>query len=411
MLRPVSHSVHRSAFGLAAALGGLLSAAATAEPPALRVDAPAQDTSTHLPLIEVAGGAGRGATAGWDIAIVLDLSESTLHPSGLDLDGDGPDGGTDPALLARVVPSGFEGKGLVKRLAAIDFEDTILAAELEAAGTLSARVAGPRLRTGLVAFSIRAQVAAPLGSSSEALARSLDELRTHLGEYLSGTNYAAAIDTAHRMLVPDADADAASAGRQRAIVFLSDGAPTLPVFWGDGGRQAAFEAARDAGLDGIQIFAFAFGEEGRSATEVLSEMARWTDGRAERVEHPEQLVSKLHELQLVDVSRVAIVNTTTSTPARAVRLFPDGSFDGLVTLAEGENVLRVEAYASDGSGVYVERKVLRLGGQLDGAEAARGQELLTALRQRTAEMEAWAEVERRRQEQRRSLTIEATPGP
>ena len=122
-------------------------------------------------------------------------------------------------------------------------------------------------------------------------------------------------------------------------------------------------------------------------------------------------MTELRELQLVNVSRVAITNTTTSTPARAVRLFPDGSFDALVTLAAGENVLRIEAYGSDGSGVYVERKVMRLAGPADAAEAARGQELLAALRQRTAEMEAWAEVEHRRQEQLRSLTIEATPGP
>jgi hypothetical protein len=206
---------------------------------------------------------------------------------------------------------------------------------------------------------------------------------------------------------PDAGPD----GKQRAIVFLSDGAPSLPVYWGDGGRLPALEAARDAGLDGIRLFAFAFGDEGAAATEVLAAMAQWTEGRSLRVDHPEQLVTELRELQLVDVSRVSIANTTTQTPARAVRLFPDGSFDALVTLAEGENVLRVEAYASDGSGVYVERKVVRLPGQADATEATRGQELLAALRQRTAEMEAWAEVERRRQEQRRSLTIEAAPEP
>jgi von Willebrand factor type A domain len=401
-------SLHASAV-FAAALAALLPAAATAEPLALRLDAPAPDTSTHLPLIEVAGGAGRGASAGWDLAIVLDLSESTLHPSGLDLDGDGPNGRTDPALIERFVPTGFAGPGLKQRLANFDFEDTILAAELEAASALVARVTGPRLRTGLIGFSDRAQVLAPLGSSPAALERALAELRTHLGEHLRGTHYAAAIEAAHRMLVPDPNA--APDGKQRAIVFLSDGAPSLPVFWGDGGRLPALEAARDAGLDGIHIYAFAFGDEGAAATSVLAEMAEWTEGRSLRVENPEQLVSELRELQLVDVSRVAITNTTTQAPARAVRLFPDGSFDALVTLAAGENVLRIEAYASDGSGVYVERKVMRLAGPADTAEAARGQELLAALRQRTAEMEAWAEVEHRRQEQRRSLTIEAAPGP
>ncbi len=385
-------------------------AGATAEPPALAVTAPPPDSATHLPLIEVAGGAGRGAGAGWDVVLVLDLSESTLHPSGLDLDGDGPEGRTDPALLERFVPSGFAGPGLVKRLAEdFDFEDTILAAELEAASVLIARSAGPRLRTGLIAFSDQARVLAPLGSPPAALDRALADLRIHLGEHMRGTHYAAALDAAHRMLVPDPAA--ASDGRQRGIVFLSDGAPSLPVFDGDHGRDAARLAAREAGLDGIHLFAFAFGDEGAAATELLAQMAEWTEGRSARIAQPEQLVSALRELALVDVARVVVRNTTTGTPARAQRLFPDGSFDALVTLAEGPNVLRIEAYASDGSGAFVERTVERLPGSAAGDEAARGRELLSQLRRRTAEMEAWAEVEQRRQEQRRSLTIEASPRP
>jgi hypothetical protein len=162
---------------------------------------------------------------------------------------------------------------------------------------------------------------------------------------------------------------------------------------------------------GIRIFAFAFGTGGAEATEVLAEMAGWTEGRAERVEHPEQLVSELRELNLGDVSRVAIANVTTGSSARALRLFPDGSFDALVTLAEGPNLLRIEAFGHDGRGLAVERNVVRLAGAAAGDEVAEGQALLDALRQRTAEMEAWAEVERRRQEQRRSLRIETSPGP
>jgi hypothetical protein len=163
-------------------------------------------------------------------------------------------------------------------------------------------------------------------------------------------------------------------------------------------------------MHGIRIFAFAFGSGGAEATEVLAEMASWTDGRARSVEHPEQLVSELRELNLADVSRVAIRNVTTDTPARALRLFPDGSFDALVTLVEGPNLLRIEAFGLDGSGLRVERNVLRLEGSAADDEARQGRALLDALRQRTAEMEAWAEVERRRLEQRRSLTIEAAPG-
>jgi hypothetical protein len=392
------------------ALAAALPLAAWAAPPALQVDAPAPDTRTHLPLVEVKGSAGSAAGVGWDLVIVLDLSESTLHPSGLDLDGDGPEGRTDPELLARFRPTGFAGPGLLKRLQTeLDFEDTILAAELEAAEVLVARLAGGRFRTGLVGFSDKAHVLAPLGSPPAALEAALSELRRNLGEHLRGTHYTMALEAAQALLVPEGELP--SDDRQRAIVFLSDGAPSLPVFYGDGGRYPALEAAREAGMLGIQIFAFAFGTGGAEATEVLEGMAEWTDGRAQRVEHPEQLVSQLRELNLGDVSRVAIHNVTTNTPARALRLFPDGSFDGLVALAEGENLLRIEAFGLDGSGLRIDRKVIRLGGDAAGDEAAQGRALLDALRQRTAEMEAWAEVERRRQEQRRSLRIDAAPGP
>lgn len=101
---------------VAVVMGSWLAAVARAGPPEVRIDAPAPGTATHLPLIEVAGGACRGAGARWDVAIVLDLSESTLHPSVLDLDGDGPSGRSDPALVARFVPAGFAGPALARRL-------------------------------------------------------------------------------------------------------------------------------------------------------------------------------------------------------------------------------------------------------------------------------------------------------
>ena len=394
---------------LAAAIGGCLALGVSAEPLALRLDTPAPDAATHLPLVEVAGGAGRGAGAGWEIAVVLDLSDSTLHATGLDLDGDGPAGRSDPALVAGFVPSGAAGPrvaGLLQE--GFDFEDSILAAELEAAATLLARTTGPRLRTGLIGFSDQASVLSPLGSPLASHEQALARVRRQLGEHLRGTNYAAALDAARQMLRPDAEAP--PDGRQRAIVFLTDGAPTLPVYWGDGGRRQALEAAREIGLAGIQLFTFAFGREGAAAERLLAQMAEWTEGRAARVEHPEQLVVALRELQLVEVARVAIHNTTTGATARAVRLFPDGSFDALLSLSEGENTLRVEAFVSDGSGVYLERSIRRLPGEAEAEEAARGHALLDELRQRTAEVEAWAEVEQRRREQRRTLTIEPLPG-
>jgi hypothetical protein len=156
------------------------------------------------------------------------------------------------------------------------------------------------------------------------------------------------------------------------------------VFWGDGGRRPALDAAREAGIHGVRIFAFAFGTEAAEATEVLTQMAEWTEGQARHVEHPEQLVSLLRELNLGDVERITIRNLRTDTAARAVRLFPDGSFDGLVALQFGANQLRIEAFSRDGSGTRVEREIVRLRGSAAEAEAVQGRALLDALRQRSA---------------------------
>ena len=347
---------------------------------------------------------------GWDLAIVLDLSESTLHPSGLDLDGDGPQGRTDPALLERFVPSGFAGPGLAKRLREeLDFEDTILAAELEATSALLERVAGPRLRTGLIGFSDQARVLAPLGSPPAALEQALADLRTHLGEHMRGTHYAAAIEAAHRMLVPEPEA--AGDGRQRAIVFLSDGAPSLPVFDGDHGRGAALRATREAGLAGIHVFAFAFGDEGAAATELLAQMAEWTEGRSARVAQPEQLVSAAARAR---AGRRGTRGDPEHHHGRS-RARP-AALPGWLLRRARQPGRRPEPAAHRSLHERRQRggagaDVARLAGQRDADEAARGRELLALLRQRTAEMEAWAEVEHRRQEQRRSLTIEANPGP
>ena len=70
---------------------------------------------------------------GHDLAIVLDLSDSTVLSSGVDLDGDGVGGGTDPELLAWLTEQPGVRGALVDRLREVDLDDSILMAELSAA--------------------------------------------------------------------------------------------------------------------------------------------------------------------------------------------------------------------------------------------------------------------------------------
>ncbi len=376
----------------------------------LRVDEPAAAQSrVRLPLIEVKGHAGAAGGRGHDVVIVLDLSDSTLQDSGVDLDGDGPGGRTDPAFLARLAARPDVGPGLVKRLREeLDFEDTVLAAELDAAEALIQRLDPRRFRVGLVVFSDDARVVAPVGSSPARLAESLRDVREGFYHELHGTHFAAAIDAAHAALVPDLAHPPLD--RELAIVFLSDGAPTLPVH-DDRATRDAVEAAAAAGLAGIRLYAFALGREGQEALGVMREMASLTGGRVEPIERPAEIVTALAGLSLADLAGLRIENATTGSDARALRTFPDGSFDAFVALAPGPNRIRFAARSEDGAVATAWREVELTAGVAD-AEAARARTLLEELKRRTAEMRLQAEMERRRRVPKKVLEIEPeAPSP
>lgn len=405
---------HRPGAALAAGLPLLLAAAVTTAAAAggrfrVEVDEPAPAASTAtFPWIEVKGFAGELRARGHDLVIAIDVSESTVRDSGVDLDGDGPDGGTDPAFLRRLRAQPDPPRGLIQLLErGRDFDDSILVAELMAAEALLGRLDPRSFRVGLVAFSDEARVVAPVGSPPERLRAALRELRHDFAYDLGGTHFADAIQTAHRALVPDLASP--PVGRDLSIVFLSDGAPTLPVH-GDRARRAAEEAAAVAGLSGIRIFAFAIGPEGAEALDVLREMASLSGGRVERVEQPAETVARLRELDLVELAELDIENETTGEPARAVRTFPDGSFDGFVELDPGLNRIRVSARSQGGAHHAVERVVNRVEEQTAGGDDA----VLRELRRRTEEMRLWAEMEARRRVQKRELEVDPVrpaPGP
>ncbi len=372
----------------------------------LEVVAPApRERVQDVALFEVTGRAGSRGGAGFDLVVALDLSDSTLHPSGADLDGDGADGRTDPAWLAGLEKRGNVPPRLAVRLeGGLDLEDSILAAELEATAALIERLDPRRFRVGLVVFSDDASWVAPLGTPPVALRRALDEIRLAAPRWLRGTNLAGAVRLATAALAPD---DQPLSERERFIVLLTDGKPTLPI--ADGPAYHARQAAREAGGRGIRVFPFAIGPRALEAEATLDAMARGSGGRMQRVESPAEVATVLRRLDLVELAGLEIRNATTGEPARAVRTFPDGSFDGLVRLAEGRNRLRVEARRVDGRRDVVERTVeLRVGGIGDRALLERR---LQALRRRTRELEMWAEIERGRQRDRRSLEIRAEPEP
>lgn len=403
-----------------------LSLPARAASPFLEVDSPGPKGATlATPLIEVTGFGGSRRGNGHDVVIAIDLSESTLADSGLELDGDLPADRTDPELVTWL--EGELGEARIVRLLRDeqDFDDTVLAAELAAAAALAARLDPARFRVGVVAFAETARVVAPLGGDRGALMDALAALPRDLHRDSAGTNYQAAIEVSHELLRPPGDPHD---GILRSIVFLSDGAPTRPLL-GDRAERYAVDAAAAAGGDGIRLFAFAIGPEAEAGLTVLEKMAGWTSGRLESVRRPGQIVNRLRELDLVGLAQLDVRNATTGAPARALRTFPDGSFDGFIELAEGRNKIHFAARDSHGIRHEVERWVTYQvpaddeaggpdvaaapngGAGGDDADPAGGDDdVYEALRARTAEIEAMREIERVRQ-QRKDLELRVEDRP
>jgi hypothetical protein len=378
----------------------------------LEVTAPRQErSSTTLPLIEVKGWASARERRGHDLAIVLDLSDSTVLSSGVDLDGDGADGGTDPDFLVWLSEQPGVRRALVDRLRETDLDDSILMAEMSAAEALIQRLNPSSIRIGIVVFSDSARVVAPLGSPRGRLAGSLREVRRSFFRDLRGTNFGDAIETAHTLLIPDPQASREV--RERSIIFLSDGAPTLPVH-ADRAEEHALKAARVAAAAGIRLYSFALGREAEEALEVYRRMAILSGGRFEKIARPADAIARLRRVDLADLDELRVVNRSNRRTARALRVFPDGSFDGFVELAPGENHLLFVAKARDGTEVSVVREVTCLSdpdgtGGGKGPDRERIRALLDELRRRTRETALWAEVERGRSAQRLDLEIEPEP--
>lgn len=374
----------------------------------LTIEAPADDGApVPMPLVEVRGRAAPGGAAAHDLVIVIDASDSTILPSGWDVDGDGADGRTDPARAERFADSPV----LAARMRDADLDDSVLMAELAAARALLDRIDLARDRVALVVFSDEAEIVAPLGRPRPVLDAALDEIAAHPERWLRGTDFGAAIAEAQGALgdtveglsrIAGADEPA---GRRRSILFLSDGEPTLPA-----GREMprahAVWSAHAAGAAGIRIHAFALGETARPGLDVFGEIAMISGGRFDRLAEAGDAIARLPQTDLVGLAELHVVNETTGRPARALRTFPDGRFDGFVELAPGTNRLRVDAVASDGARASAQRTVVRAGGAPD---PRRTEALLDELRRRTREVELRAEMERTRRVRSIELELRAEP--
>ena len=413
------HAALASLLALCAALLALLPAAAAAQlgdlygRAWLRVAEPAPaEVRAELPLVEVSGQAGARGLRVQDVILAIDLSDSTIEPCGVDLDGDGEGGTTSEGMRAWLARQPDVSEPLLDRMERHDFDDSVLMAELAAAYSIVNQADPRAFRVGIVAFSGHAWVAAPLGSSREALVDTLDHLRWNFFYDLGGTDFAAAVRSAAGAFQhPAGAASPQDAERQRSVLFLSDGATA-------GGRpvweveEAVLAAARDASAHGVRLYAYALGPEAEQELDVYRGMAELAGGSFEKLDRPADAAARLRSIDFAEAAELEVVNVTTGGQARALRRFPDGSFDALVELAAGDNRLRFTARASNGTSEVAER-VVRYDAPAEQsvadqeAQQKRLAELAERVRERTAETRFIAEMAKRQPVQRREIELRA----
>jgi uncharacterized protein YegL len=342
----------------------------------------------------VRGWAGTGLRGGHDVLIAIDRSLSVWEPSGADIDGDG-----------RVGKLRERNRGPQEHAFwTTDAGDTIFQAELVAARKLIERLDPETTRMGIVAFGGRAKVLAPIGSSDRELLAALDRMPQFADP--SGTDFYAAFKRALEAF-EDVGAAPGGAARNRAIMLLSDGQPTAPQPVESAEAFTRVGARRAAEL-GVKVYAFAVGPKAVEDPRLFEEITRMTGGELVLVDQPVDVIDYVPHVSLTNLSHVTIDNLSSSEKARAVRLFPDGSFDGYAPLVPGENLLRITLYGEGEARRTVDRRVIfeKIPAETD-RQRARLRQLLKDLRIRTLETELAARVQRKREEQRRrQLDIE-----
>ena len=350
---------------LAIALPAVASAAAID----LRVDSPTTGATveSELYMAELKGlASAAGAEAqGYDVMVVIDVSESTQNASGADVDEDGVVG-EDPHL-GLYAPGEYPDS-----VHSTDPDDDILHAEVKAAKTLLDGLDPKRVRVGLITFSGDVDPATGKQKSPDQrdawlqvpLTSDFGQVRAALGRVLAqgphgATDFAAGIRLGTQELAGLSGAvSKPRPGAKLVMLFLTDGVPSFPAGLATesdpGDLEAAVAAARVAQSAGIRINSYALGPDAVTKPKAATEIARVTLGTFTPLLQPGAITAALQSTSFANVEDVGIVNLTTQESAPDVRLNPDGSFQAFVPVRAGKNRVLVNALASDGTEANVE---------------------------------------------------------
>jgi hypothetical protein len=331
------------------ALGLVLSTAAVAgeEKVWLEVDRP-ENGRVELgmnPFLPVRGAAGTRGRGVFDLAVIVDISRSTKHGSGVDVNRDGHLGAVGPRHRR-------SWRGWLRHpQTSSDPGDSILSAEIEAVRRLIETLDPEWTRVALISLGDSAILRSGFTSSRADAMRALEHIGSE-GPH-GRTHMAAAIERAVQAL--GWGRRTAGPYRDMGILLISDGKPTVPSP-DSRAEQLAVDAAIAARREGIRIYTVALGLSDEDSV-ALQRIASETHGHYVAVRDPGEIIEALPHLDLRGVPGVEIQNHTTGHQARSLQVWPDGAFDAYVEMAPGKNRLEITAIGPSGGRTTIERFV------------------------------------------------------
>jgi hypothetical protein len=99
----------------------------------------------------------------------------------------------------------------------------------------------------------------------------------------------------------------------------------------------------------VRIHSFAIGPEALAGPISAVEMAAITDGLFTPVRHPGRLVRFIEGASFAHIEDLKVRNASAGESAFYTRVHADGSWEALVPLQEGENLLEAHARSGDGA--------------------------------------------------------------
>jgi hypothetical protein len=148
-------------------------------------------------------------------------------------------------------------------------------------------------------------------------------------------------------------------GATPVVLLLTDGQPTLPFGSLDADVEHTIGVGRRLAARGVRIDTFPIGEQANQDVRVTGTLAAVSGGRFTPVVQPADLLSTFENIQIAGLAMLAVRNLSTGAQADPVMLEADGRFAGLLPLADGENLIEVQATDSAGRSATHSVRVVR----------------------------------------------------